>query len=136
MVCDDDEATTTNLVAAVRTAGHEAATCHHTMDALRCAADGQFDLVVIGLDMAGFSRAGAVEALQELAPCVAVIALHRKPLEIFRAAALAGVTAVLPRPVNVSAFMSALILALNQKQALAPLPSQVADRTTPFIETF
>jgi DNA-binding NtrC family response regulator len=122
MVCDDDKATATNLVAAVRAAGHEAATCHHTMDALRATADGQFDLVVIGLDMAGFSRAGAVEALQLLAPRVAVIALHRKPSEIVRAAALAGVATVFPRPVSVSAFMSAVAVALEQKQELELLP--------------
>ena len=136
MICDDDEATTTNLVAAVRAAGHEAATCHHTMDALRGVADGQFDLIVIGLDMAGFSRAGAVGALQLLAPRVAVIALHRKPSEIVRAAALAGVAAVLPRPVSVSAFMSAVTVALAQKQELEPPPSHVEERTTPFVNSF
>ena len=118
MVCDDDEATATNLVAAARAAGHEAATCHHTMDALRGAACGQFDLVVIGLDMAGFGRARAVEAMRELAPHVALIALHRKPSEIIHAAALNGVAAVLPRPVSVSAFMSALSRTLEHQQML------------------
>ena len=136
MVCDDDEATATNLVAAVRAAGHEATICHHTMDALRGAADSQFDLVVIGLDMAGFSRAGAVEALQLLAPRVAVIALHGKPAEIVRAAALAGVAAVLPRPVSVSAFMSAMAAALEQREELEPLPSHVEEHTMPFINSF
>lgn len=137
MVCDDDEATAVHLLTAVRAAGHEAMTCHHTMDALRGAACGQFDLVVIGLDMAGFSRAGAVEALQELAPRVAVIALHRKPSEIIRAAALAGVAAVLSRPVNASVFMSAVARALEQKQTLEPLTSHGAEeRTPPFINSF
>ena len=74
MVCDDDEVTATRLVAALRVAGHEAETCGHTMDVLRGAADGQFDLVVIGLDMAGFGRTGALDAMRELAPHVALIA--------------------------------------------------------------
>ena len=118
MVCDDDEMTATRLVAAIRAAGHEAETCRHTMDVLRGAADDQFDLVVIGLDMAGFGRARAVEAMRELAPHVALIALHRKPSEIIHAAALNGVAAVLPRPVSVSAFMYALSRALEHQQML------------------
>ena len=87
------------------------------MDTLRGAERGQFDLVVMGLDMAGFSRAGAVEALHELAPRVAVIALHHKPSEIARRALRAGVAAVLSRPVKVSDFMSAVERALEQKQS-------------------
>src|SRR4051812_23991960 len=117
MVCDDDEATVNNLLTALRCVGHEAATCHHTMDTLRGAAHGQFELVVMGLDMAGFSRTGAAEALRELAPRVAVIALHREPLEISRTALRAGVAAVISRPVSVSDFMLAVESALEQKQS-------------------
>ena len=136
MICDDDEATVISLVAAVSSAGHEAATCRHTMDTLRGAALGQFDLVVIGLDMAGFSRAWAVEALRELAPRVAVIALHRKPSEMARAAALAGFCTVLSRPVSVSGFMSAVARALEQKQATETIASDAKARVPPFINSF
>ena len=119
IVCDDDETTATRLVAALRAAGHEAEMCRHTMDVLRGAADGQFDLIVIGLDMAGFGRTGAIEALQELAPGVSLIALHRKPSEIIHAAALTrGVAAVLPRPVSLNAFMYAVERAIELKQML------------------
>ncbi len=113
MICDDDGVTADRLVAAIRAAGHEASTCHHTMDVLREAVAGQFDLIAIGLDMAGFGRAGAVEALRELAPRVALIALHEKPAEIIHAAARAGVAAVLPRPVSVTMFMQAVARVLE-----------------------
>jgi DNA-binding NarL/FixJ family response regulator len=105
--------------------------CHHTMDVLRGAADGQFDLIVIGLDMAGFGRTGAIEALQEVAPRVSLIALHRKPSEIIHAAALTrGVAAVLPRPVSVSAFMYAVERALEQKQMPEPLSARRTSSVT------
>ena len=113
MVCDDDEVTAGRLVEAIRAAGHDASTCHHTMDVLREAIDGQFDLIAIGLDMAGFGRTGAVEALRELAPRVALIALHEKPSEIIHAAARAGVAAVLPRPVSINNFMQAVARVLE-----------------------
>lgn len=135
MVCDDDEATATRLVAAIRAAGHEAETCHHTMDVLRSAADGQFDLVVIGLDMAGFGRSGAVEALQELAPHVSLIALSSKPSEIIHAAAQKGVAAVLPRPVSMSAFMYAVARSLEQKQMRESRPPRGEEITPPFISS-
>jgi DNA-binding NtrC family response regulator len=124
MVCDDDEATANELVAAIRAAGHEATTCHHTMDVLRGAVGGSFDLVVIGLDMAGFGRAGAIETLRELAPNVALIALHKRPAEIMHVAALGGVAAVLPRPVSTTTFMYAMTRALEQEQILGALHSQ------------
>ncbi len=63
MICDDDRETTAMLMEALRAAGHEAETCRHTMDVLRAAARGDFDLIAVGLDMAGFGRSGAVEAL-------------------------------------------------------------------------
>ncbi|MGB7924130.1 MAG: hypothetical protein WCF57_12885 [Pyrinomonadaceae bacterium] len=135
MVCDDDEMTATRLVAAIRAAGHEAGTCRHTMDVLRGAVDGQFDLVVIGLDMAGFGRSGAVEALQELAPHVALIAISREPLAVVDAAALKGVAAVLPRPVSVSAFMRACDSALGQKQRLEARSPRVEESAPPFINS-
>jgi DNA-binding NtrC family response regulator len=133
MVCDDDEMTATGLVAAIRAAGHEADTCHHTMDVLRGVAEGQFELVVIGLDMAGFGRSGAAEAMRELAPHVALIALHRNPPEIIHAAALKGVAAVLPRPVCVNAFMRALSRALEQvEQMLEPCSLHAGESEPPF----
>ncbi|MBA2734032.1 MAG: hypothetical protein H0U54_14270, partial [Acidobacteria bacterium] len=51
MICDDDKALADELLAALRAARHEAMTCNHTMDVLREAEAGRFDLVVFGLDM-------------------------------------------------------------------------------------
>src|SRR5918911_5148798 len=86
MICDDDQELATQLVAALEAEGHEAEACRHTMDMLRGAAAGRFDLIALGLDMAGFGRAGAVEALTELAPRVPVIALHERPGEVMHTA--------------------------------------------------
>ena len=135
MVCDDDEVTATRLVAALRVAGHEAETCGHTMDVLRGAADGQFDLVVIGLDMAGFGRAGALDAMRELAPHVALIAIHRNPSEIIHAATLKGVADVLPRPVSVRAFMRALSGALGRMRMLDSGPPHGEESAPPLISS-
>ncbi|HEX8179800.1 MAG TPA: response regulator [Pyrinomonadaceae bacterium] len=115
MICDDDQVLATQLVAALEAAGHEAQTCRHTMDMLREAAAGRFDLVALGLDMAGFGRSGAVEALTELAPHVPVIALHERPGEIMQAATQnARFAAVLPRTAAVRNFMYAVACALNE----------------------
>lgn len=113
MICDDDRAMAAELVAALRAAGHDAETCSHTMDVLRGAAEGRFDLIAFGLDMVGFGRASAVEALQEIAPHVPLIALHKRPTEIMRRATHAGLAAVLPRPVAVKDFMYAVACALS-----------------------
>lgn len=114
MICDDDRVMAEGLVVALRAAGHEAETCRHTMDMLRGAAAGQFDLIAFGLDMAGFGRAGAVEALREVAPRVPLIALHERPAEILRAStARAQFAAVLPRSFAVEDFMYAVACALN-----------------------
>lgn len=112
MICDDDRETAERLVAALRAAGHEAETCRHTMDMLRSAAAGRYDLVALGLDMAGFGRAGAVEAMREIAPRVPLIALHERPTEIMRAATRDGFAAVLPRSVDAKSFMYAVACAL------------------------
>ena len=119
MICDDDRAEAARLVEALRAAGHEAESCRHTMDVLRSAADGRYDLIAVGLDMAGFGRAGAVEALREIAPDTALIALHDRPAEIMRVAALARVAAVLPRPVRVKDFLYAVACALSERDAVA-----------------
>lgn len=113
MICDDDSVMAERLVAALLAAGHEAETCRHTMDVLRAAADGRFDLIAVGVDMAGFGRTGAVEALKEIAPHTSLIALHERPAEIMRAAAHARLAAVLPRPVRVKDFMYAVACALK-----------------------
>ena len=118
MICDDDWETAAALVAALRAAGHEAEACRHTMDVLRAAADGRFDLIAVGLDMAGFGRNGAVETLREIAPRTALIAIHRRPAEIMHAATHAKLAAVLPRPVLVKDFMYAVACALNEPAAL------------------
>lgn len=120
MICDDDRETVERLAAALRAAGHEAEVCRHTMDMLRSAADARFDLVALGLDMAGFGRAGAVEALSEIAPRLPLIALHERPTEIMRAAAHSRFVAVLPRPVETKSFMYAVACALSGSEEAKP----------------
>lgn len=120
MICDDDREMAEGLIAALRAAGHDAETCRHTMDVLRAAEGGQFDLIAVGLDMAGFGRSGAVEALKELAPQTSVIAIHDRPSEIMRAAAHARLSAVLPRPVRVKDFMYAVACALKEHATVEP----------------
>lgn len=119
MICDDDRATAEKLVVALREAGHEAETCRHTMDVLRAAAVGRYDLIAVGLDMAGFGRAGALEALREIAPQTSIIALHDRPSEIMRVATQASIAAVLPRPVRVRDFMYAVACALKEQTVMA-----------------
>ncbi len=119
MICDDDCAMAETLAAALVASGHDAETCRHTMDMLRAAADGQFDLIAFGLDMAGFGRAGALEALSEIAPHTALIALHDRPSEIVRPAAHARLAAILSRPVATDVFVRTVTRALNN-QRVAP----------------
>ena len=107
IICDDDRRLAERMAAQLRSAGHEAETCRHTMDMLRAAAAGRFDLIVLGLDMAGFGRAGAVEALREIAPHVPLIVLHECPVE-FQLAAQAGFAAALPRSAAPEHFMHAV----------------------------
>jgi DNA-binding NtrC family response regulator len=114
MICDDDRVLAERLLAALRAAGHEAETCRHTMDVLRAAAAGRFDLIAFGLDMAGYGRGGAVEALREIAPRVPLIALHERPSEIMHASSRSLFAAVLPRSLAVEDFMYAVACALNQ----------------------
>lgn len=114
MICDDDRVMAEGLVAALRAAGHEAETCRHTMDTLRGAAAGRFDLIVFGLDMAGFGRAGAMEALREIAPSVPLIALHERPTEIMHAASRTQFVALLPRSLAIEDFMYAVACALSE----------------------
>jgi DNA-binding NarL/FixJ family response regulator len=88
---------------------------------LREAAGGRFDLIALGLDMAGFGRAGAVEALTEIAPHVPVIALHERPGEIMHAATQgARFAAVLPRAAAVRQFLYAVTCALNEPKPHHP----------------
>ena len=113
MICDDDKALADELIAALRAASHTAFACHHTMDVLREAAEGHFDLVVFGLDMPGFGGARAIEAINELAPHVPLIGLHKRPSEIMRSPAQSRLAAILPRPVSVNTFMYAVARALE-----------------------
>ena len=122
MICDDDKVLAEQLVAALRAGRHEATTCRHTMDVLREAADGQFDLVVFGLDMPGFGGSSAIEAIDELAPHLPVIGLHKRPSEIMRNPVHARLSAILPRPVSVSTFMYAVARALEAR-GMRHLPS-------------
>jgi len=120
MICDDDRVAAEQLVMALRAAGHEAESCRHTMDVLRAAARGDFDLIAVGLDMAGFGRSGAVEALSEIAPRTSLIGLHDRPAEIMRAQAHSRLAAVLPRPVRVRDFMYAVACALKEEAMADP----------------
>ena len=120
MICDDDRVAAEQLVRALRAAGHEAETCRHTMDVLRAAARGDFDLIAVGLDMAGFGRAGAVEALSEIAPRTSLIGIHDRPSEIMRSHAHSPLAAVLPRPVRVRDFMYAVAYALKEPAMADP----------------
>lgn len=116
MICDDDERMAGEMVAALRAAKHEAATCRHTMDVLREAADGLFDLIIFGLDMPGFGGSRAIEAVHELAPKLPLIGLHKRPSEIIRTPAHSRLTAILPRPVCVNTLMYAVSRALEIRQ--------------------
>ncbi|MFN2454802.1 MAG: hypothetical protein ABR577_11340 [Pyrinomonadaceae bacterium] len=116
MVCDDDRELTRKLLNALRAAGHEAETCRHTMDVLREASGGRFDLVAFGLELPGFGRNGAIEAMREVAPHVALIAIHESPAAVLREMARARVAAVLPRPVVVKDFIEAVGHALRQQE--------------------
>ena len=122
MICDDDRVAAEGLVRALRAAGHEAESCRHTMDVLRAAARGDFDLIAVGLDMAGFGRSGAVEALSEIAPRTSLIGIHDRPSEIMRAHAHSHsrLAAVLPRPVRVRDFMYAVVCALKEPAMADP----------------
>jgi len=113
MICDDDKTLADELLAALRAAKHDATTCHHTMDVLREAAQGNFDLVIFGLDMPGFGGTRAIEAINELAPHVPLIGLHKRPSEIMRSPAHARLAAILPRPVSATTFMYAVARALE-----------------------
>jgi DNA-binding NtrC family response regulator len=119
MICDDDREKAEELASALRAVGHDAEVCRHTMDVLRSAADGRFDLVALGLDMVGFGRTRAVDALSEIAPRVAVIALHERPAEIIRAAH-SHFAAVLPRSVGAADFTYAVARALSEREAAQP----------------
>jgi DNA-binding NtrC family response regulator len=115
MICDDDWATANQLVAALLAAKHDATTCHHTMDVLREAINGEIDLIAFGLDMPGFGGTSAIDVIHELAPDVLLIGLHRRPPEIMRTAAHARLAAVLPRPVAIETFMYAITRALESR---------------------
>jgi DNA-binding NtrC family response regulator len=103
------------------------------MDVLRSAVGGQFDLVTIGMDMSGFGRTGAIQALRELTPHVALIALHKRASEVLHVAALNGVSAVLPRPVSARVFVYVVARALEQKQPLEHTPLKEKITTRPIL---
>lgn len=119
MICDDDWATANQLVAALAATNHEATTCQHTMDVLREAVNGQLDLIAFGLDMPGFVSTNAIEVIQELAPGVSIIGLHKRPSEVLRTAAHASLAAVLPRPVAIDTFIYAVTRALEAREMRA-----------------
>jgi DNA-binding NtrC family response regulator len=122
IICDDDQAVADELAAALRALNHDATASIHTMDVLRDAADGCFDLVAFGLDRAGFSSEQAIDAMRELAPHVSVIGFHRQPAEFLGVAANPRLSAVLPRPVSVTVFLYAVARAL----AAQPLNNSLA----------
>jgi DNA-binding NtrC family response regulator len=113
MICDDDAKMAEGLASALRDAGHDAEMYGHTMDALRAAAEGCFDLIAFNLETPGFGRARAIAALSEIAPRTSLIAFHNRPTEIMRPDTHACLAAVLPRPVAVKDFMYAVACALR-----------------------
>lgn len=126
MICDDDQALADELVAALRAAKYEAETCRHTMDVLREAAEGRFDLIIFGLDMPGFGGSRAIEAINELAPQLPLIGLHKRPSEMMRSPVHARLAAILPRPLSVGTFMYAVARALEVRplrEATTSVPS-------------
>jgi DNA-binding NtrC family response regulator len=123
MICDDDKVMANELVAALRAAKHDATTCQHTMDVLREATEGRFDLIIFGLDMPGFGGARAIEAISELAPQLPLIGLHKRPSEIMRTPAHARLAAILPRPLSVNTFMYAVARALEVRSLQRGTPS-------------
>ena len=124
MICDDDKALADELLLALRAAKHDAKTCRHTMDVLREAAQGSFDLIIFGLDMPGFGGTQAIEAVCELAPTLPLIGLHRRPSEIMRTRAHSLLAAILPRPVSVDTFMYAVARALETGMRVLPSAPQ------------
>lgn len=124
MICDDDKGMAEEMVAALKAAKHEAAACRHTMDVLREAAEGLFDLIIFGLDMPGFGGARAIEAVYELAPQVPLIGLHKRPSEIMRTPAHSRLAAILPRPVPVNTLMYAVARALEIRQMRDGVPAK------------
>src|SRR4051812_24531005 len=113
VICDDDNEMVNQMVAALRSARHEAIACRHTMDVLRAAAQDRFDLIIFGLDMHGFGGSSATEAIYELAPQLPLIGLHKRPSDIMRTPAHARLAAILPRPVSIDTFMYAVARALE-----------------------
>lgn len=59
-------------------AGYEVVACKHVMDAMRDAASGRIDTIVLNLDMPGFGGSFGIEALREIAPRVSVIGISDK----------------------------------------------------------
>jgi len=123
MICDDDQLMAEEMIAALKAADHEAKTCRHTMDVLREASEGRFDLIIFGLDMPGFGGSSAIEAVAELAPQVPLIGLHKRPSDVLCTRAHARLAAILPRPVSVNAFMCAVALALGVKMRVPSVQS-------------
>jgi len=119
MVCDDDKAMALRLVSALERAGYEAASCNHTMDVLREAAGGNFSLVALSLDIVGFGRGGAAEALREIAPHTPLIGFYNKHSDTLHTATRACFSHILPRPVSDEDFMRAVANALDHPQARA-----------------
>src|SRR5215216_393658 len=124
MICDDDKVMAEEMVSALRAAKYDATTCRHTMDVLREAAEGLFDLIIFGLDMPGFGGASAIEAVYELAPQVPLIGLHKRPSEIMRTPAHSRLAAILPRPVPVDTLMYAVTRALEVRQLRRVAPAK------------
>lgn len=123
MICDDDQQMAEEMITALKAAEHEATTCRHTMDVLREASEGRFDLIIFGLDMPGFGGSSAIEAVAELAPQVPLIGLHKRPSDVLCTRAHARLAAILPRPVSVNAFMCAVALALGVKMRVPSVQS-------------
>lgn len=116
MVCDDDDVSNACLRSALEAAGHTTIACRHTMDVLRAAADGAFDLVAFSLDAPGFSSTNAALALRQLAPHLPLIAFHHDPAQLVGTPQHALLYSALRRPVSTTEFIRTVTAALADRR--------------------
>ena len=123
MICDDDTGTSERLRRALAVAGHTAIGCRHTMDVLRAAADGEFDLLALALDAPGFGSSNAALALHQLAPGIPLIGFHHTPAAIIGTPQYAFIRNVIARPVTTQEFLDVIASALAASQSTVSQPT-------------
>ncbi len=114
MLCVEDEPTGEQLSAALTCSGHTVVTRPHGSDALGEALEDGFDVVVISLDASSSTR--TQQSANELMDSAILIGLHHDPSQVMCSAGNLGVRAVLPRPVLLPSFMSAIERFVEQRR--------------------